>query len=78
MSPTAFHVAAPLLSRGVLRNQTRTGGMSTGANIRRPWLYLIKGRAPPGQAARVLASLRAAALMPKTYCFASSRTLIRD
>jgi hypothetical protein len=37
-----------------------------------------QGRAPPGQAARVLASLRAAPRTPKTYCFASSRTFIRD
>jgi transposase InsO family protein len=36
------------------------------------------GLAALGLAARVLASLRAAALAPKTYCFASSRTLIRD
>ena len=35
-------------------------------------------RAPPGQAACVLPSLRAAPLTPKIYCFASSRTLTRD
>ena len=44
-----------------------------------PTVALVdQGPAPPGQAARVLASLRAAPLTPKTYCFASSRTLIRD
>jgi hypothetical protein len=40
----------------------------------------VEERQGPGsaQATRVLASLRAAPLKPKTYCFTSSRTFIRE
>ena len=44
-----------------------------------PTVALVdQGPGSPSQAARVLASLRAAPLTPKSYCFASSRTFIRD